>query len=228
VILLAAMLFWGCGQERPAAEFDSTAGAATAEDDADARTRGGQVPRILFLGDSITAGYGLDPGQAFPALVQAKLDSLGYRYEVVNGGLSGETTAGGLRRIDWLLQSDVDILLVELGGNDGLRGFPPEVTRKNLIDLIVRAKELQPNVRIVLGGLKMPPNMGSAYTGAYESLFPSVAAETGVDLIPFILEGVGGVPEHNLPDGIHPNEEGHQILAETVWAAIESLLTPPA
>jgi len=228
VLVLGSLLLSACGQERPSSEFDSTAGETTESTTRTDTAPAESAPRILFLGDSITAGYGLDPGMAFPSLIQARLDSLGYDYEVVNGGLSGETTAGGLRRIDWLLQKDADVLVVELGGNDGLRGFPPEVTQRNLIDIIRRARELQPDVRIILGGLKMPPNMGSAYTSSYEDLFESVAVDMDVELIPFILEGVGGVPENNLPDGIHPNAEGHRILAETVWDALKPLLEPPA
>ncbi len=172
---------------------------------------------ILFFGDSITAGYGIDEQEAFPALIQKRLDSLGIEWRAVNAGLSGETSAGGLRRIDWLLRQSIDILVLELGGNDGLRGVSPDDTRRNLEEIIDRTRAKYPDVRIILAGMQIPPNLGSDYTAAFADVYPSVARNKQVELIPFILEGVGGIAGLNLPDGIHPTAAGHRIVAETVW-----------
>jgi len=176
---------------------------------------------ILFFGDSITAGYGIDEQEAFPALIQKRLDSLGYAWRAVNAGLSGETSAGGLRRIDWLLRQTIDILVLELGGNDGLRGVSPDDTRRNLEEIIDRTRAKYPNVRIILAGMQIPPNLGSDYAAAFADVYPSVARNKQVELIPFILEGVGGIADLNLPDGIHPTAAGHRIVAETVWEKLK-------
>jgi acyl-CoA thioesterase-1 len=181
-------------------------------------------PRILVLGNSITAGYGLTPEQAFPARLQARVDSAGFGYQVVNAGLSGETTAGGRRRIEWLLRQDADILIIELGGNDGLRGTEPESMRENLLAIIESARSTNPDMKIILGGMRMPMNMGGPYRDQFESVYPEIAEETGVVLIPHILEGVGGVPSMNQPDGIHPTAAGQEVIAETVWEMLEPLL----
>src|SRR5690554_2544496 len=152
---------------------------------------------ILVLGNSLAAGYGLDPSQAFPALLQEKIDELGWDFEVINAGLSGETTAGGLRRIDWLLRSPVDVLILELGGNDGLRGIPPEVTRDNLRAIVKKTRERYPDVQIILAGMQVPPNLGETYTSAFRDLYPELAREESLHLVPFLLEGVGDVPDLN-------------------------------
>ena len=143
---------------------------------------------------------------------------------MVNAGLSGETTSGGLRRLDWILRQRVDIFVIELGGNDGLRGIPPETSRSNLAAMIKRIRERQPHVKVVLAGMQMPLNMGPDYTRQFAAMYPALAEETKVTLIPFLLEGVGGVPSLNLPDGIHPTAEGHKIVAETVWRSLQPLL----
>lgn len=187
----------------------------------------GQTKALLILGDSLAAGFGLEPDQAFPALLQEKIDSAGLPYRVLNGGLSGDTTAGGLRRIDWLLKQKVDLLLIELGGNDGLRGITPEETRKNLLGIVSKAKEKYPKLKIVIAGMEMPPNMGEDYTKKYHEVFPDVAKQTGATLIPFLLEGVGGRAELNQPDRIHPTPEGHKIVAETIWKVLQPLLKQP-
>lgn len=179
---------------------------------------------LLFFGDSLTAGYGLDPDEAYPALIQRKLDDSGREWRVVNAGLSGETTAGGLRRLDWILRQPVDIFVIELGGNDGLRGISPEISRSNLEAMIKRIRERVPHAKVVLAGLQMPTNMGPDYTRQFAAMYPEVAQKLKVTLIPFLLEGVGGIPRLNLPDGIHPTAEGHKIVAETVWRVIEPLL----
>ncbi len=183
------------------------------------------APRvILCLGDSITAGYGLDLEQAYPALLQEKIDARGWKFRVINAGQSGDTTAGGLGRLDWLLKNRVDVLVLELGGNDGLRGLPVETTRKNLQAIIDRTKTKYPQVRIILAGMKVPPNMGRDYGDRFEATFRDLAAKNQAALIPFVLDGVGGVRELNLPDGIHPTAEGHEIVAKNVWKVLEPLL----
>lgn len=175
---------------------------------------------ILFFGDSLTAGLGLDPNQAFPALIQKRLDSLGYTYQVVNAGLSGETTASGRNRLDWVLRQPVEIFVLELGANDGLRGIPLSETRKNLEAMILEVRQKYPGARIVLAGMQLPPNMGPEYTGEFQDLFPQLAQKHQAMLIPFLLEGVGGVPELNQADGIHPTAEGHAVVAENVWEVL--------
>ena len=180
--------------------------------------------RILFYGDSLTAGYGLDREQAFPALVQARIDSLGWNFEVFNAGLSGETSAGGLRRIDWLMRRPVDVFVLELGANDGLRGIDLKDTRSNLQQIIERVKAKNPNISIVVVGMQMPPNLGAEYTKEFQRLFPGLAKENGAALVPFLLEGVADRPELNLSNGNHPTVEGHRIVAETVWATLGPVL----
>jgi acyl-CoA thioesterase I len=179
---------------------------------------------ILFLGDSITAGYGIDENQAFPALIDAMIKESGKNYRVVNAGLSGETSSGGLRRIAWLLRSPVDILVLELGANDGLRGIDLSVTEKNLQGIIDQTKAKYPNVKVVVAGMQVPPNLGVQYTTRFREMFPKLAKQNNAVLIPFILEGVAGEPSLNLPDGIHPTPAGHRILARNVWVVLEPML----
>jgi acyl-CoA thioesterase-1 len=179
---------------------------------------------IVFFGNSLTAGYGLSPEQAFPALIQKKIDSLGLPYQVVNAGVSGETSSGGKTRIDWILQQPMDIFVLELGANDGLRGTPLSETKKNLQDIIDRVKAKYPDTKLVFAGMEIPPNMGQAYTTEFRNIYTDLAAKNEMTLIPFLLEGVGGEPELNQGDGIHPNEEGSRIVAENVWSVLEKLL----
>jgi len=182
------------------------------------------VKVILFFGNSLSAGYGLDPALAFPALIQQKLDSLAWPYEVVNAGLSGETSAGGLRRIDWLLRRKIDVLVLELGANDGLRGVTLADTRQNLQGIMDRVKQKYPQARRVIAGMQVPPNLGKNYAQSFRALYPELAKKNDVALIPFLLEGVGGVPALNLADGIHPNPSGHRVVAENVWKVLRPLL----
>lgn len=181
---------------------------------------------VLFYGDSLSAGYGLEDtaGLSFPGLIQAKITEAGLPYRVVNAGLSGETTAGGLRRIDWILRQQVDVFILELGGNDGLRGLPVATSRGNLVAIIERVRAKNPSVKILLAGMQMPTSMGPDYTVAFAAMFPEIAEQQKVTLIPFLLEDVGGMPSMNLPDGIHPNPEGHRRVAETVWTYLKPLL----
>jgi acyl-CoA thioesterase I len=179
---------------------------------------------ILFFGNSLTAGYGLDVTEAFPALIQARLDSLKLPYKVINAGLSGETSAGGKARIGWLLRQNVDIFVLELGANDGLRGIPVKETISNLQDIIDSVRTKNPATKMIMAGMQIPPNMGSTYTNEFKGIFGDLAKKNNMQLLPFILEGVGGVPELNQGDGIHPTVEGHRIVAENVWAVLKDML----
>jgi acyl-CoA thioesterase-1 len=179
---------------------------------------------ILFFGDSLTAGYGLSPEEAFPALVEKKLLKNGKAAKIVNAGLSGETSAGGLSRIDWILRQPVDIFILELGANDGLRGLPLEQTEKNLQQIIDKVKLKNPKVKIVIAGMMVPPNMGSEYTSKFRKIFPELAKKNNAALIPFLLQDVAGNEKLNLADGIHPNPEGHRIVAENVYKVVGLLL----
>ena len=180
-----------------------------------------EPPLVLFLGDSLAAGYGLGEELAFPRRVEETLASMGLPVRVVNAGVSGDTTAGGLARLDWLLRLEPAVVVVELGGNDGLRGLEIDMTASNLRRIVERCVER--GAEVLLLGMRMPPNFGD-YATEFEEVFRSIAAETGVAWVPFLLEGVGGRVELNLPDGIHPNEEGHRILARTVTPALAELL----
>lgn len=188
--------------------------------DADAKRK-----TIVILGDSIAAGHGVDPSEAFPSLLQRRIDEQQLPFEVVNAGVSGDTTAGGVRRMSWLSRRPIEVLVIELGGNDGLRGISPDETRTNLEKIVSVAREKQPAVRIVLAGMQMPQNMGADYNRKFRELFAAVAKEKRTEFIPFLLEGVGGKPELNQPDRIHPNPEGHKIVASNVWSVLEPLLS---
>jgi acyl-CoA thioesterase I len=179
---------------------------------------------VLFLGTSLTAGYGIDPDQAYPALIQRKIDSSGLPYRVINAGVSGETSAGAIRRVDWLLQQRLAVLVVETGANDGLRGLSTDSLRSNIRAILKRAKELQPSVKLVLIGMRIPPNYGRAYSQSFEAIYPELARETGATLVPFLLEGVGGISSLNQPDGVHPTAQGQRKMAETVWRVLEPVL----
>lgn len=179
---------------------------------------------IVFFGNSLTAGYGLTPAEAFPALIQQKIDSLDLNYKVVNAGVSGETSSGGNSRIDWILREKPDLFVLELGANDGLRGIPLEETKKNLQAILDKVKLKNTIVKIMIAGMQIPPNMGQKYTSQFREIFPLLAKENNGTLIPFLLEGVGGEVKFNQQDGIHPTAEGHQIVAENVWKEMEKLL----
>ncbi len=185
---------------------------------------GTETGTIVFFGDSLTAGFGLDPDEAYPALVQKKIDETGRPWRIVNAGLSGETTAGGLRRLDWILRQRMDVFVIELGGNDGLRGIPPETSRSNLQTMIERIRAKHPRVTIVLAGMQLPANMGPEHTRRFAAIYPELAKANQAVLIPFLLDGVGGIPSLNQADGIHPTAEGHKIVAATVWQALQPLL----
>jgi acyl-CoA thioesterase-1 len=183
---------------------------------------------IIFFGNSLTAGYGLDPDQAFPALIGRRLDSLHLPYKVINAGISGETTADGRSRINWTLRQPADIFVLELGGNDGLRGIPVSGTRDNLQSIIDTVHTHYPSCKILLAGMRVPPSMGATYANTFYEMFAQLAAKNKTDLIPFLLEGVGGNPSLNQGDGIHPNDTGEKIVTETVWKALLPYLKSPA
>ncbi|MFQ5629762.1 MAG: arylesterase [bacterium] len=204
--------------------LNSSARAQSTTDNKQPATNSQQPKTILIFGNSLTAGYGLDPSQAFPALLQQKIDSLDWHFRVIGAGLSGETSAGGLRRIDWILRRNIDVLILELGGNDGLRGISLEDTEKNLQAIIDKTQKAYQDVKIILAGMQVPPNLGPEYTTEFQSIYPALAKQYGAALIPFLLEGVGGIPELNLADRIHPNIEGHKIVAENVWKVLEKVL----
>jgi acyl-CoA thioesterase-1 len=195
----------------------------TTTDTASAPAAGKNI--ILFFGNSLTAGYGLNSmDQAFPALIAHRIDSLHLPYTVVNAGLSGETSAGGKSRIGWVLKQPVSIFVLELGANDGLRGIPLAGTVANLQAILDSVKTRYPSAQLVLAGMQIPPSMGADYATAFYSLFPKLAAANHAALIPFLLQNVGGIPELNQGDGIHPTAKGHQIVAENVWQVLAPLL----
>ena len=180
---------------------------------------------VLFFGDSLTAGYGLeDPETAFPYLIEQKIDSLQLPYKVVSAGLSGETSAGGKNRVEWLLKQKMDVFVLELGANDGLRGLDVKETEKNLQSIVDQVHAKFPETKIVVAGMMVPPSMGARYALSFKEVFPRLADRNKAAFIPFLLEGVGGDPDLNQGDGIHPTEEGHKILAENVWAVLKDVL----
>ncbi|GBD31388.1 MAG: hypothetical protein KatS3mg081_1098 [Gemmatimonadales bacterium] len=214
---LAAVLAAACTDQvrEPGGQADRSADTLVSRD-------GSSV--VLFLGTSLTAGLGLSVEEAYPALIQQKIDSLGWPYRVVNAGVSGETTAGGLARIDWLLQQPVAVLVLELGANDALRGQNLDSTRHRLQAIIDRTKAAHPNADIVIAGMQAPPNLGAEYTRRFRDIYPELARANRAALIPFLLEGVAGVPQLNQSDGIHPTAQGHRIMAENVWKVLEPIL----
>jgi acyl-CoA thioesterase-1 len=219
-LFVLSLILLSCGNQQSKSNKDKTLDSA----DQKAATITKEQKNILFFGTSLTAGYGLDPTEAYPALIQKRIDSLKMPYKVINGGLSGETSAGGKGRIDWLLKQPVDIFVLELGANDGLRGLPVSQTIKNLQDIIDRVKAKYPNVKMVLAGMQVPPNMGAKYASDFKNMFPDLARKNQMVLIPFLLEKVGGIPKLNQADGIHPTAEGDKILAENVWVVLKDLL----
>lgn len=224
LVLLLSLL--ACARDRAPAPADS---AVTQASQSAAATRVSDTPdtvrTLLFLGTSLTAGLGLEPEDAYPMLIQRKIDSAGLRYHVVNAGVSGETSSGLLRRLDWLLRQRLDVVVIETGANDGLRGVPVETMEANLQQIITRIRSAQPSAIIALMRMEALPNMGAIYTAGFRSVFPRLARRNpGVILLPFLLEGVAGERDLNQGDGIHPNEAGEQIVAENVWRALKPLL----
>ncbi|MDZ7714641.1 MAG: arylesterase [Balneolaceae bacterium] len=179
---------------------------------------------IMFFGDSITAGLGVQENQAYPALVQQKIDSLGWNFNVINAGLSGETSAGGLRRVDWMLRQEIDVFVLELGGNDGLRGIDLKSTKSNLQKIIDKVEAKYPDTKIILAGMEVPPNLGPDYTKQFREMYAELAQSNDISLIPFLLQGVGRNPNLMQSDGIHPNVAGHKKVAEVAWETLKPIL----
>jgi acyl-CoA thioesterase-1 len=219
-LFVLSLALLSCGNQQSKSNKDKTLDSA----DQKTATIAKEQKNILFFGTSLTAGYGLDPTEAYPALIQNRIDSLQMPYKVINGGLSGETSAGGKGRIDWLLKQRVDIFVLELGANDGLRGLPVSQTIKNLQDIIDRVKAKYPDAKFVIAGMQVPPNMGAKYASDFKNMFPDLAKKNQMALIPFLLDKVGGIPKLNQADGIHPTAEGDKILAENVWVVLKGLL----
>ena len=219
-LFVLSLVLLSCGNRENKSNTDKTLDSTDQKTAAMAT----EQKNILFFGTSLTAGYGLDPTEAYPALIQNRIDSLQMPYKVINGGLSGETSAGGKGRIDWLLKQRVDVFVLELGANDGLRGLPVSQTVKNLQTIIDRVKAKYPDAKMVLAGMQVPPNMGAKYAADFKNMFPDLAKKNQMALIPFLLDKVGGVPTLNQADGIHPTAEGDKILAENVWVVLKDLL----
>lgn len=217
-LLLCGFMLAGCNNS------NETSGKGTTTKNSTTANPQEQTKTILFFGNSLTAGYGLEPAQAFPQLIQQKLDSLQLPYKTVNAGVSGETSSGGNSRIDWILKNPVDVFVLELGANDGLRGIPVAETKKNLQSIIDKVKAKYPQAKIILAGMQVPPNMGAQYATDFRNMYPELAQKNNTALIPFLLEGVGGEAKLNLEDGIHPTAEGHQILTENIWKVLQNEL----
>lgn len=221
--LLSILAFTACSPGEPT----PSAGAATTVAQPSPKiVPEEEAPRVVFFGDSLTAGYGLDTDQAFPALVGRRLAEQGIEVVVVNAGVSGDTTAGGLTRIEWVLRQRPQLVVVELGANDGLRGLSPDMTETNLRQIIAQCREA--GAEVVLAGMKLPPNYGEDYITRFEAIFPRLAEELDLPYIPFLLDGVAGRPGLNLPDGIHPTPEGHEIVADNVVPVVIDTLNEPA
>ncbi|QNM87053.1 arylesterase [Polaribacter pectinis] len=221
---IIAFLLISCGNEK---EKKSTENNTSTKEVTNTKTeeKSATNKTILCFGDSITAGYGLnDTNDAFPAILQQKIDSIGLNYTVLNSGVSGETTAGGKSRIDWVIKNKPEIFLLELGANDGLRGVQLTETKSNLQAIIDVVKKKSPKTKIILAGMQLPPNMGLDYTTEFKQLFIDVAKENKIAFIPFILKDVGGIASLNQNDGIHPNVKGHKIMANTVWEVLASII----
>jgi acyl-CoA thioesterase-1 len=221
VALGAGVAACGGSETKPAADaqvpVESTTVVPTVATD-------GRV-RVLFVGTSLTAGLGLDPADAYPSVIQAIADSANFRIQVLNAGLSGETSAGALRRVDWLLRdAPPEVVVIETGANDGLRGLLPDTTQANLVGIIRKVREARPDVRILLAQMEAPPNLGPQYTRRFRDVFLTVAAQEAVTLIPFFLDGVAGVPTMNQPDGIHPTEAGARLAARNMWRTLAPVL----
>lgn len=243
--LIAALTVAACDTAAPpasapaggsGADMDApqeSAGATSRNDDAATSPSRPATHRVVFVGTSLTAGYGVGADVAYPALLQQRIDSAGIPFRVVNAGISGETSAGGLRRMDWVLQDPVDVFVLELGANDGLRGVAPDEMRRNLDAILAQVRERYPDAGILMLGMEAPPNLGDAYTTRFREVFADLAEKHDAALMPFLLEGVAGDPALNIEDRIHPNAEGHRRIAERVWPRLQPLLRdraarPPA
>jgi len=226
MILFVGTLFQ-CATDNTSSKTSATANpVAKADENTSAQgATTAQRKTIIFFGNSLSAGYGLDPAQGFVGLIEERINSLKLNYKVVNAGNSGETTSGGKERVGWILENyNPDIFVLELGGNDALRGLPVKDAEENLQFIIDQVKAKNASAKILLAGMMAPPNMGNTYTSEFSAIYPRLAKKNNADLIPFLLDKVGGQRHLNLPDGIHPNVEGHLIVRETIWAVLEKML----
>jgi acyl-CoA thioesterase-1 len=224
--LLSASVLAACNSPEPAAlspPAASAAPAAVGAANAHQSTSVTTQPRVVILGDSLTAGLGLSPDEAYPSLLQERLDKEGLKYEVINAGVSGDTSAGGLARLDWALDGDVRVLIVALGGNDGLRGLPAEELKGNLSKIIEQAQ--QRHIKVILAGMEAPPNFGQSYIVSFHQVYPQLARQYNVSLVPFLLQGVAGIDTLNQRDGIHPTAQGARIVADNIWPVLRPMLT---
>jgi acyl-CoA thioesterase-1 len=228
--LAACLLFAGvlaaCQSREPTISSQPAASAAPAAAEAASERRSNPAaarPRVVILGDSLTAGLGLSPDEAYPSLLQQRLDKEGLKYDVINAGVSGDTSAGGLARLDWALEGDVRVLIVALGGNDGLRGLPAEELKGNLSNIIEHAQKR--HIHVILAGMEAPPNFGQSYIVSFHQVYPELARQYNVTLVPFLLQGVAGVDALNQRDGIHPTAEGARIVADNIWPVLRPMLT---
>ncbi len=223
IIYCIALISCGGDQEVKQTPPIKTSGIEKSEDKKDLSTE--NALNILFYGNSLTAGLGIDTEDGFVNLIQNKIDSIGEKYKCINAGLSGETTAGGKNRIDWVLKNNNPaIFVLELGGNDGLRGIDPKSSKVNLQSIITSVKSKNPDTKILLAGMEAPPNMGATYTASFRSIYSTLAKENDLELIPFLLDRVGGIKELNQADGIHPNEKGQVFVAENIWKYLEPMI----
>lgn len=222
-VLVLVFAAWGCGNSTQENATTDTPREEAVTEQIEENTESSDK-NILFFGNSLTAGYGLEIDQAWPALIQHIIDSLDLDYQVINAGLSGETSSGGLNRIDWVSQQPIDIFMLELGANDALRGLDLKSTRDNLRGILTFVRDKYPDAHLIVAGMKAPPNMGPEYTQEFESIFPALAQEFEAALIPFLLEGVAGDPSLNLEDGIHPNVEGQKIVRDNVWQILRGVI----
>ncbi len=222
LIVLISVL-WSCSNAPDSKQPENSKTQAEAKTDVQPKAKD-QAKTILFFGNSLTAAYGLEKEQGYPALIEQKLKEKDLNYKVINAGLSGETTAGGLTRVDWILKQPVDVFVLELGGNDGLRGIDPAKSEQNLRNILKKVKATYPNCQLVLAGMEAPPNMGKKFTSEFRNIFKTVAQTENAVLIPFLLDGVAGDPKLNLADGIHPTAEGYKIVAENVWKVLLPIL----
>jgi len=221
---LLAIVLVGCGENPKKKQTEKTTNDVSSSKNEVLDT---DKKIILFYGNSLTAAYGLDTKEGFPNRIQLRLDSLGLEYKVINSGLSGETTSGGLNRLDWVLNQPVAIFVLELGANDGLRGIPISESMNNLQDMIDMVKDKNPETHIILAGMQIPPNMGADYATQFKGMYPALAESNDILLIPFLLEGVAGIPALNLEDGIHPTAKGQKIVTDNVWKILEAVVLPP-
>lgn len=231
VALTALATVVGCADPAPSPSDESPSGVDAAAGITDTNlpnsssiSENTDAIRVLFLGDSITAGYGIDRDNAFPTLLETRLRQAGYTINAIDAGVSGDTSTGGLNRLDWLLQNRVDILVLELGGNDGLRGIDVALTRSNLGAIVERTREVWPSVEVVIVGMQVPPNLGQEYTSAFATMYPEVASEHGTHLVPFLANGFGDIVHLLQSDGIHPTEEGHRLIADKIEAVLKPLM----